>query len=86
MKIEILQNEEIFNQLLSEDYNQTFPPNECKDLDQEIQNLSASIGNIFIILKDQKRDNKNIIYLINMYLKTSLENLEAIKYERKKAV
>ena len=54
MKIEILQNEEVFNQLLSEDYNQTFPPNECKDLDQEIQNISTSIGNIFIILKDLK--------------------------------
>ncbi len=86
MKIEILQNEESFNQLLSEDYNQTYPPNECKDLDQEIQNLSISIDNIFIVTKDPKRDNENIISCINMYLKNSLEILEAIKYERKKAV
>ena len=86
MKIEILLNEKRFNQLLSEDYDQSYPPNDCKDLDQEIQNLSASIDNIYIVIKDKKRNDDNIIYCINMYLNSSQENLEAIKYERKKAV
>ena len=61
MKMKILQNEERFNQLLSEDYEQSYPPNECKDLDQEIQNLSASVDNIYIVIKDKKRNDKNII-------------------------
>ena len=86
MKTEIIKNEESFNQLLPEDYHNSFPPNECSDLNQEIQNISASIGNIYTVIKDKSRNNNNIIQCINMYLKTCKENLEAIKYERKKAV
>ncbi len=86
MKTEIIQNEEYFNQLLPEVYHNSFPPNECNDLDQEIQNINASINNISIVIKDKSRNNNNIIKCINMYLKTCEENLEAIKYERKKSV
>ena len=86
MKKEILKNEENFNQLLSEDYNQMYPPNECRDLDLEIQNLNNSIDNIFIVVKDSKRENENLISCINLYLKNCADALEAIKYERKKAV
>lgn len=86
MKIEIVQNQENFNQLLTEDYHNSYPPNECRDLDQEIQKLSASIDNIYIVTKDKKRDDINIINCIKMYLKTSKEDLDAIKYERKKSV
>ncbi|MBW2644120.1 MAG: DUF4365 domain-containing protein [Deltaproteobacteria bacterium] len=86
MKTDIVQNDEYFNQLLPEDYHNSYPPNECSDLDQEIQNISASIDNIYIVIKDKSRDNNNIIQCIKMYLKTCKENLEAIKYERRKAV
>jgi len=86
MKTEIVQNVEYFNQLLPEDYHNSYPPNECSDLDQEIQNISASIDNIYIVIKDKSRDDNNIIQCIKMYLKTCKENLEAIKYERRKAV
>ncbi len=86
MKTKIIKNDEYFNQLLPEDYNNFYPPNECSDLDQEIQNISASVDNIYIVIKDKRRDDNNIIQCINMYLKTCKENLEAIKYERKKAV
>jgi len=86
MKTEIIHNAEYFNQLLPEDYINSFPPNECSDLDQEIQNISASIDNIYIVIKDKNRSDNNIIQCINMYLKTCKENIEAIKYERKKVV
>jgi hypothetical protein len=86
MKTEIIQNDVYFKALLPEDYHNSYPPNECSDLDQEIQNISASIDNIYIVIKDKSRDDNNIIQCINMYLKTCKENLEAIKYERRKAV
>jgi len=86
LKSEIIKNDEYFNSLLPEDYHNSYPPNECHDLNQEIQNISASIDNIYIIIKDKSRDDNNIIQCINMYLKTCKENLEAIKYERRKAV
>jgi hypothetical protein len=86
MKTEIIRNNEYFNELLPEAYHNSYPPNECSDLDQEIKNISASIDNIYIVIKDKNRDDNNIIQCINMYLKTGKENLEAIKYERKKTV
>jgi hypothetical protein len=86
MKAEILKKEESFTSLLPEEYHQNFPPNECTDLDQEIQNINAQIDNIFIVIKDQSRDNSNIVFCIKMYLEDTAEHFEASKYERKKSI
>ncbi|MDQ7731713.1 DUF4365 domain-containing protein [Halomonas sp. SpR1] len=86
MKVEIIRNDEYFNNLLPIDYINSYPPNECSDLDQEIQNIRASIDNIYIVIKDKKRDCNNITKCIGMYLKICKENLEASKYERRKVI
>lgn len=86
MKEKILECEESFTALLPEEYHQNFPPNECTDLDQEIQNINAQIDNIFIVIKDKSRDNSNIVYCIKIYLEDTAEHLEASKYERKKSI
>lgn len=72
--------------LLSEEYQQNNPPLECVDLDQAVQNLHAAIDNIFIVVDDSMRDDKNIMDCIEMYRKIYSENFEAAKYERKKVV
>jgi len=86
MKTEIIQNNVYFNKHLLENYHNSYPPNECSDLDQKIKNISALIDNIYIVIKDKSRDENNMIQCINMYLKTCKENLKAIKYERRKTI
>lgn len=86
LRRKILEGRDCFSRLLSEEYQQSFPPYECRDLDQEIQNLHSSIDNIFIVSSDSNRDESNLMHCITMYLETGFENLNSIKYERKKVV
>lgn len=75
-----------FEGLLSEEYQQNNAPLECADLDQVIQNMHAAIDNIFIVVGDKKRDDRNIVACIKMYLNLYAENIEPAKYERKKVI
>lgn len=48
--------------------------------------MDAAIDNIFIVVGDTNRDDKNIVDCIKMYLKLYAENIEPAKYERKKVI
>lgn len=86
LKAEILKYEKDFELLLPEEYRQNLAPLECSDLDQIINNIEAAIGNIFIVTGDIKRTEKNIVDCIRMFKRTYLENIEPVKYERKKII
>ncbi|MFK7748601.1 MAG: DUF4365 domain-containing protein [Kordia sp.] len=61
-----------------------FPPSECKDLDNKINNLVASLHDISIIVSDKDRDFFNMLNCINMSLNNIERELPEYKYERKK--
>ena len=82
----ILKYRSQFEGLLSKEYQQNNAPLECVDIDQIVQNMHAAIDNIFIVVSDTKRDGRNIVACIEMYLKLYAENIEPAKYERKKVV
>ncbi len=74
-----------FENLLPEEYHQNNAPLECADLDQIVQNIDATIDNVFIVASDKKRDESNVIACVEMYLKTYADNIIPAVYERKKA-
>lgn len=86
LKDQILMHRKEHDELLPEEYHQNHPPLECNDLDQLVNNIIASIDNIFIILSDNNRDEKNIIQCLDMYIKIYRENVDPVKYERGKVV
>ena len=86
LKAEILRHKQKYKLLLPEEYHQYFAPLECSDLDKIIQNIEAAIDNIFIVTGDEKRTEKNTIDCIEMYLKNYLENVDPVKYKRKKVI
>lgn len=75
-----------FESLLAEDYRQNYPPLECADLDQAVQDMHAAIENMFIVIDDSKRDYRNIMACIEMYRKLYSESFRAAEYERKKVI
>jgi uncharacterized protein DUF4365 len=70
--------------LLPDDYQSSFPPLECSDLDQIVQNMNAAIENIFIVVSGAERDDPNIHDCIEMYLKEYAKNIESAAHERRK--
>ncbi len=86
LKHETLKYRSQLDGLLSEEYQQNNAPLECADLDQIVQNMYAAIDNIFIVMDDKNRDNKNIVDCIKMYLNLYAENIEPAKYERNKVI
>lgn len=75
-----------FESLLNEDYRKKYPPLECSDLDQVVQNMHSAIENMFIVIDDSKRDYRNIMVCIEMYRKLYVKNFLAAGYEREKVV
>jgi len=65
-------------------HNFGFPPNECKDIDVQINSLICLLDNIRIVISDTTRSQDNIIACINMYINSIEETLPEYRYERKK--
>lgn len=77
---------EFHDDLLPEEYHQNFPPLNCSDLNQSVLNITAYIDNVFIVLSDKNRDEKNMIQCVEMQLKYYSESIDPVKYERKKVI
>jgi len=86
LKNEILKYKEKHEILLPEEYHQNFPPLECNDLDQCVQNINCSMDNIFIILSDKNRGEENIYACVEMYMEKFINDLQPFDYERGKVV
>ena len=61
-----------------------FPPFECKEIDQLIQEIVSMLHNILIVVKDDKRNKDSIIYLVRTYMEEIETKLPFYDYERKK--
>lgn len=84
LKSNILKYQKEFEMLLTDEYHRNFAPLECSDLDQKIQEINSTIDNIFIIVADENRGEQNILDSIKLYMKSYLELIDPVKYERKK--
>lgn len=65
-------------------HNFGFPPNECKDIDVQINSMICLLDNIRIVISDTTRKPDNILACINMYINSIKETLPEYRYERKK--
>ncbi len=72
--------------LLTEEFHNFYEPLECSSLDQVVQNINATIDNIFIIVIDEKRDDRNVQQLVKIYVKSYYDEINPLKYERKKVI
>lgn len=84
LKETIISKESEFDCLIHNSLVDGLPPLECKDLDQLIQEASALIHNIWIVISDNSRDNDNVTYLIDFYLKQAKPKIDHYNYELQK--
>ena len=84
LKSKILKTKIIHDKLFPKEFHEKLPPLECVDLDQYIQNIFSSIDNIYIVLQDKKRNERNLCYCIEMYIKAYNEDFSSVRHERKK--
>lgn len=73
-----------FDLLIHNALQDGLPPLECQDLDQLIQEAQALIHNIWIVVSDKNRDERNISFLIKDYLKSASNKIEYFDYELRK--
>lgn len=84
LKKSILSKKTEFDYLITNPLEDGFPPIECENIDKLIKEAAALIYNIWIVNSDEKRDEKNLIYMINHYLDLAKPKIQYYNYEREK--
>jgi hypothetical protein len=79
-----LKYDELISIIYFENSDKKFPPFECIEAEKILNSFIAFVHNIFVVLNDKKRDERNLKYMISMYLEEIDKNSANFKYEKNK--